>query len=61
MSVCPNCHKMDKNFFAPLCHNCNTLVGFVEQCVHSLIWTFVPVFTVVMILGAGWIIFKLLT
>jgi|TARA_B110000971_G_scaffold135049_1_gene138115 hypothetical protein len=42
MSVCPNCHKKDKEFFAPLCHNCNEPVGFGEQIAHSLIWTLVP-------------------
>jgi hypothetical protein len=42
MAICPNCHVKDKNFFAPKCHACNTPVGFIEQCVHSLIWTIGP-------------------
>jgi len=42
MSVCPNCQKKDKEFFAPVCHNCNMPVGFGEQIAHSLIWTIVP-------------------
>jgi hypothetical protein len=45
MAVCPNCHVHDKNFFAGKCHACNTPVGFIEQCVISLVWT-VTQFTV---------------
>ena len=41
MAVCPNCHQMDKNFFAPQCHNCNEQVGFWEQVGHSLLFTVV--------------------
>jgi hypothetical protein len=39
MAVCPNCHTQDKNFFAGKCHACNTDVGFIEQCMISLVWT----------------------
>ena len=56
MSVCPNCHQMDKNFFAPQCHNCNAYVGFWEQCVHSLIWTVVPPIVVIAVLGILYLI-----
>ena len=38
MAICPNCHTMDKGFFAPKCHSCNTEVGFIEQCLTSLVW-----------------------
>ena len=47
MSVCPNCQKKDKEFFAPQCHNCNEHVGFIEQCIHSIIWTVVPIVVVI--------------
>jgi len=39
MAICPNCHVKDKNFFAGKCHACNTPVGFIEQILHSLMWT----------------------
>lgn len=42
MAICPNCHRTDKNFFAPYCHSCNAYTGFWEQCAHSLLWTIVP-------------------
>lgn len=58
MSVCPHCHQMDKNFFAERCHNCNQLVGFWEQCAHSLIWTVVPLATIALVLGVVWLIFS---
>jgi hypothetical protein len=54
MAVCPNCHQMDKNFFAPQCHNCNEHVGFWEQCIHSLIWTLVPWIVIPMVLLIIW-------
>ena len=38
MAICPNCHTMDKGFFAPKCHSCNTEVGFIEQMLTSLVW-----------------------
>lgn len=38
MAICPNCHVHDKNFFAGKCHACNTPVGFIEQCLTSLVW-----------------------
>ena len=57
MSICPHCHQMDKNFFAPVCHNCNNEVGFFEQCVHSLVYTVVYVGTT---FGLMWLIFLLL-
>jgi hypothetical protein len=41
MALCPNCHKMDKEFFAPRCWNCNTEVGFGEQVAHSLVYTLI--------------------
>ena len=59
MSVCPNCHQMDKNFFAPQCHNCNEHVGFMEQCVHSLIWTVVPFITVAVAIAVIWFLITL--
>ena len=45
MSICAHCHAGDKNFFAPTCHNCNHETGLLEQCVHSLMWTVIPVVT----------------
>ena len=39
MSICPECHTLDKNFFAPKCHACNTEVGFLMQCAASLVYT----------------------
>jgi len=47
MALCPNCHKMDKEFFAPKCWNCNTEVGFWEQVSHSLVYTIVTWGTVI--------------
>ena len=47
MSICPNCHTMDKNFFAPKCHACNTPVGFFEQCFISLTYNVTLVLTLV--------------
>ena len=58
MSLCPNCHQMDKNFFAPQCHNCNEYVGFIEQCVHSLLWTVTYVSTVILVM---YLVYKLIT
>ena len=57
MSVCPHCHQMDKNFFAEKCHNCNTYVGFIEQCAHSLIWTVVPWIVIATGVWIVWLIF----
>jgi len=53
MSLCPNCHTKDKEFFAPKCHACNTPVGFIEQCLHSLLWTVTQVATVI---GVIWLL-----
>jgi hypothetical protein len=41
MAICPECHTMDKNFFAPKCHACNTPVGFINQCIVSLMYNVV--------------------
>jgi hypothetical protein len=38
MAMCPNCHTPDKNFFAGQCHACNSEIGFIEQCIVSLIF-----------------------
>jgi hypothetical protein len=38
MAICPNCHTMDKGFFAPKCHACNTPVGFFEQILMSFLY-----------------------
>ena len=54
MSICPNCHTMDKNFFAPKCHACNTPVGFFEQCFISLTYNV----TLVLTLVGMWYLFK---
>ena len=58
MALCPNCHQMDKNFFAPRCHNCNTEVGFGEQVAHSLVYTVV---TWTVMIGGMYLIYKLIT
>jgi hypothetical protein len=58
MAVCPHCHQMDKNFFAPRCHNCNQPVDMGEQFVHSTIWTVVPPLTVAFVVGILWLIFS---
>jgi|SaaInl59LU_5_DNA_1037362.scaffolds.fasta_scaffold10560_5 uncharacterized protein (DUF983 family) len=55
MAVCPNCHQMDKNFFAPLCHNCNTHVGFWEQVAHSLLFTVVSYGTIALGMYIIWL------
>ena len=39
MSVCPECFTHDKNFFAGRCHACNSEIGFIRQCLTSLLWT----------------------
>jgi hypothetical protein len=57
MSICPHCHQMDKNFFAPICHNCNNPVGFIEQCVHSLLYTVVLILSVIFF---GWALIKMI-
>jgi hypothetical protein len=36
MAFCPKCHTTDKGFWAPKCHACNSPVGFIEQCIYSL-------------------------
>jgi len=38
MAMCPNCHTADKNFWAGQCHACNSEIGFIEQCIVSLIF-----------------------
>jgi hypothetical protein len=58
MAFCPNCHQMDKNFFAPQCHNCNEHVGFLEQCAHSLIVTVVPWIVVGIFFTVIWLMFS---
>ena len=57
MAVCPNCHTKDKNFFAGQCHACNSQIGFIEQCIISLVWTVTEVAVVV---GIIWLLFKLI-
>jgi hypothetical protein len=54
MAICPHCHVMDKNFFAPKCHACNTPVGFFEQVFASLLFNTVVLGGFVFIL---WLVF----
>ncbi len=42
MAVCPACQIKDKNFFAPVCHSCNTEIDFGEQVFHSILWSTLP-------------------
>ena len=59
MAVCPNCHTMDKNFFAGQCHACNSEIGFIEQCVISLVWTVTQItVTVGLIYFLWWLFFS---
>jgi|MEHZ01.6.fsa_nt_MEHZ011680190.1_7 hypothetical protein len=53
MSVCPNCHQMEKPFMAAQCNECNEVVGFFEQCFISLTYT---VFYIGTIWLAGWLL-----
>ena len=45
MAICPSCHTMDKNFFAPQCHACNEPIGFFEQCFISLAYNVTVILT----------------
>ena len=41
MAICPNCHQTDKNFFAPQCHNCNSVIPFMQQVGYSITYAVV--------------------
>jgi uncharacterized protein (DUF983 family) len=56
MSICPHCHQMDKNFFAPQCHNCNEHVGFFQQCSASIVYTTVNILGIIFFV---WLIIKM--
>lgn len=38
MAICPACHTLDKNFFAPQCHACNEEIPLMQQILVSLIF-----------------------
>jgi len=57
MAICPECHTLDKPFFAPRCSECNQEIGFLHQCISSWIYVntvLVGFFFVIGSVFAGW-------
>jgi len=53
MALCPACFKSDKEFFAPVCHNCNNRIPFLLQVTYSVLY---GVITLGTFFGILWLI-----